>query len=178
MSELTFSLKIYVISIIALGLAFLIFLTFKMNVPKWEFIFFWVIILILAELTPVNIPQIGAALSISSAIVLASILLFGPGIAAWFGVLSAIICDGIIRKVPFYKSAFNGAQVIISFGGAGVIYYVAGGLRFLPELPENYEFYQQILLPLFLLIRRSPKAFEKHQQQGRHIDFASQCSRS
>ena len=152
MDTLSFKLKIYVTIVILLGLGLLIFLSLKTHIFQAGLLLLWILILILAELTPVKIPQIGAALSIDSAIFLTIILLFGPGIAAFFGVLSAFFCDGLIRKVPVYKTGFNGAQVVLAFGGAGSIYYASGGLQFLPELLENYNIYRQILFPLLLCV--------------------------
>ncbi|UCE18764.1 MAG: HD-GYP domain-containing protein [Gemmatimonadota bacterium] len=145
-------LRIYVIFVILLGLGVLIFLSFNLDISQWGLILLWAVILILAELIPVRVPQIEAVLSIDSAIFLATILLFGPGVTSWFGILSAVFCDGIIRKVPFYKSGFNGAQVVLAFGGAGTIYYAVGGVRLLPSLPESFDIIRQILLPLVLCV--------------------------
>ena len=67
-------------------------------------------------------------------------------------VLVLVDSDGIIRKVPFYKAGFNGAQVVLASGGGGTIYYAAGGLRLLPGLPESYDIFRQVLLPLFMCV--------------------------
>ena len=150
MDTKTVILKVYVAFVILLGLCFLVFLSIKMVIPPWLLLLLWVVILVLAELTPVKLPQVGAALSIDSAILLSIVMLFGPSIAAWFGVLSAVFFDGLIRKVPAYKTGFNGAQVVLALGGAGYVYYFSGGIQFIPDLPEDYNIYLEILLPLLL----------------------------
>ena len=152
MGTISLKLKAYITFVLFCGLVFLIFLSIKVDFShvKWWNLIFWIILLILSELAPVKLERVGGAISFSSAIYLAVILLFGPVFVAWFGLMGSVFCDWIIRRVPIHKTAFNGAQVVLAFGGAGSIYYIAGGTQFLKGLLENYNVYQQILIPLLL----------------------------
>jgi len=152
MNGLPAKLRVYIGCVIVLGIGLLILLTVRMDVPPWGILLFWAFILVLTELAPVKVAQIGTVISMESAILITVILLFGPGMAALFGVLSAVVLDGVIRKAPVFKTGFNAAQFVLAFGGAGEIYYAVGGLSFMPALPVGYDIYRQVLFPLLLCV--------------------------
>ena len=154
MGTFPFRLKAYVVIVILLGLGFLTLLCIKFRIPmnQWWELLFWVLILIISELAPVKLEQVGVALSLDGSIYIAIILLYGPGVAACFGLLGSAFCDWIVRKVPAYKTGFNSAQVVLAFGGAGFVYYTFGGFMFSQEITEYNNIYQQILLPLLLCV--------------------------
>ena len=154
MENIPLGLKFFIVIMIILSLTFLIYLCCNMSISQsqWWTLAFWIFMLILSELVPVKLEHVGVAISFASAIYLAIILLFGPAIAAWFGLLGSIFCDCVIRKVSAYKTIFNGAQVILAFGVAGSIYYTAGGIQFLPRLPDDFSIHQQLILPLLMCV--------------------------
>lgn len=165
MRDLPVKLVIYLIITLLSGFVFLLFLTSQMFlqiqpsqkvieeiIKNWWWLPIWAAILAVAEFAPIRVPQVGAAISVESAILIAIILLFGPAIAAWFGVLSAVILDGFIRKVPVYKTGFNAAQLVLAFGGAGFVYQKTGGVAFLAFPETEFSIPTNILLPLLLCV--------------------------
>ena len=68
MDILKLKLKVYVIVIIFSGVMLLCYFSININIPEWDSLLLWTSVLILAEIIPVTVPQIGAAISIDSAI--------------------------------------------------------------------------------------------------------------
>ncbi len=159
MTDMSRQLKAYVALVVTLGAICLILLTVEtvrddllINAisDTWWWIIVWLAILCAAESVPPKILQIGAALSVDSAILVASTLLFGPGVVAWFGVFSAIVFDGLIRKAPLYKTVFNAAQLVLCFGIAGKFYHLLAGDYLI--ISKGMPSIEMVLLGLFSLV--------------------------
>jgi len=164
MKNLSLLLRIYILLIIVVGFLGILFLTFHfidyLNknleykqelISNWWWLPVWAIVLAVTQFSPVKVHQVGVAISVESAILIALILIFGPGIAACYGVLSALILDGIIRRVPIYKVGFNAAQLGLAYGIAGLVYIRAGGELFI-IIPDDFKISMNIFIPLFLSV--------------------------
>jgi hypothetical protein len=91
---------------------------------SWEAGFF-LALTVLMVLYPVRLPgRGGATTTVGFAVDYACLLIFGPAVAAWVGVISAAI---EFRRSPRLRQLFNQGQVVLSFAGAGWIYQALGG---------------------------------------------------
>jgi len=88
----------------------------------WEAGFF-LGLAILVGLHPVTLPG-GVLSTVAFAVDYACLLIFGPAIAAWVGVISFLV---LLWHRPRLRQFFNQGQVILSFAGAGWVYQALGG---------------------------------------------------
>ncbi len=115
---------------IAVAVAALIFLHF--NLPPRELVFsyfiYFVLLRILLEQLDIPLPQGDGAVSVSCAVDLALIILFGPAAAAW-ACLSTLIHIQLFKnfKDYWYKMLFNTSQMVLAVGFAGHVYILCGG---------------------------------------------------
>ena len=94
---------------------------------RWWELVLWGLLVISAEKFVINTPRGGAFVTVTAALDFAIIILFGPGIAAWFGLLEALVSSGLARKVPFYKLLFNSGQYVLTSGTAALVFHMLGG---------------------------------------------------
>jgi len=66
----------------------------------------------------------GATTTVGFAVDYACLVIFGPAVAAWIGVLSFAV---LLRESSWVRKFFNTGQVILSFAGAGFVYEALGG---------------------------------------------------
>jgi len=97
------------------------------GMEQWWELLIWGFLVIVAEKFVITLPRGGAIGTVGAAIDLAIIVLFGPGIAAWFGLLGALVSSGLARKVPFYKLLFNMGQQVLTLGTAALVFTAMGG---------------------------------------------------
>jgi len=71
----------------------------------------------------VQLPR-GGIMSVAFAVDYACIVIYGPAIAAWVAVLSALV---LLRKSTWYKILFNAGQLVLTVGLAGLVYGWTGG---------------------------------------------------
>lgn len=82
-----------------------------------------------AQLLPIRFHK-DASISMSMAIALAAILVFGPAYAVWVNISSGLVHYFTLvrpKKKPFYRSAVTTAILIIAVWMAGQIYVILGG---------------------------------------------------
>lgn len=101
---------------------------------KWWELAIWAVLVIAAEEFVITLPRGGAVVTVTAALDFAIITLFGPGIAAWFGLLEAMVSSGLARKVPYYKLLFNIGQHILTLGAAALVFRAMGGDIYNPQL--------------------------------------------
>jgi hypothetical protein len=118
------SARIYVFLVILAGLSFL--LLNRPNIPKNYLLifFFFVGLHVILEQLDVPLPRGNGTVSVSFAIILAVMLIFGPAAAAWANFASLI---HIRTLKSFYKMLFNACQFVLSAGIAGHAYIYFGG---------------------------------------------------
>lgn len=78
---------------------------------------------VLVGLHPVRLPG-GAITTVAFAVDYACLLIFGPALAAWVGVISFV---ALLWRSPRLRQFFNQGQVILAFAGAGWVYQSLGG---------------------------------------------------
>jgi putative nucleotidyltransferase with HDIG domain len=88
----------------------------------WEAGFF-VVLAVLVGSRPVTLPR-GATTTVAFAVDYASLLIFGPAVAAWIGVVSFWV---LLRQSSRLRQLFNQGQVVLAFAGAGWVYRALGG---------------------------------------------------
>jgi putative nucleotidyltransferase with HDIG domain len=80
---------------------------------------------VLVGLHPVRLPGRGGAMTtVGFAVDYAILLIFGPAVAGWIGVVSFAV---LLRRSPWLRQLFNQGQVALSFAGAGWVYQGLGG---------------------------------------------------
>jgi len=141
-------LIIYVAFIITIG-AVLVLYTFNSNetINVSELLFF-LALSIVAESLAIPSSEHRGGISVGFAINLTALLIIGMPQAIWVSslgtMLRIIIVDGKrlhILNTPIYKTLFNGANIMLSTGLAGMCYEVLGGI------PGQLEYIN--ILPLF-----------------------------
>lgn len=144
-------LKLYVTVIVTLGIAYLFYSVSAKPIYDIESIIIFAILSIIAE--SLLIPTPGeSAISVGLAIGLAAILILGVPEAAWIASLGIMLRSVKhqgryvhILNTPWYKTLFNGANILISAGIAGFCYKLFGGV------PGIIDF-NNLLLPLMACI--------------------------
>jgi putative nucleotidyltransferase with HDIG domain len=124
------------------GYGLLAWLTAAFPVPKdhllivlWKAGFF-LALAILVGLNPVKLPRGGATTTVGFAVDFGCLLIFGPAIASWIGVVSFLV---LLRRSPWLRQVFNHGQVILSFSAAGWVYTLLGGKYVVAQGQVAYE---------------------------------------
>jgi putative nucleotidyltransferase with HDIG domain len=76
-------------------------------------------------------------MTVSSAVNYAGIIVMGPVVTAWAGVISAVFLQLVILKKPAVKSIFNTATFALTVLGAGWVYREMGGSVGKLDLPSD-----------------------------------------
>ena len=132
-------LKIYILAVIISGIAFLYYFQ-----PNWNSItvlkgvlFFTALNIASGHLT-VPLPKGEGSVSVSFAIELASILIYGPEVGAWVGFFGFITYKALRDfKHYSYRILFNCAQGALAAGGAGFAYLYLGGVPGALTFPQD-----------------------------------------
>ncbi|HHX73280.1 MAG TPA: HD-GYP domain-containing protein [Firmicutes bacterium] len=118
--EETLVVKIYTVIVITAGLLFLFF-----NRPEYldYNLIFYIVAHIVLDHMEVMLPRESGSVSVSFAIDLALIIIYGPAVAAWAG-FSSLIHKRTFKSFNqlFYKMLFNASQLALSAGLAGYVY--------------------------------------------------------
>ncbi|MDW7650326.1 MAG: HD-GYP domain-containing protein [Bacillota bacterium] len=119
--------KLYIIFIVILGITFLFLNTPAISDLRLP-VFFFLIVHIIMDHLEVPLPRGNGSVSVSFAIDLALIILFGPAVAAWVS-FSSLFHKKTFKNFEqlFHKMLFNAAQLALCTGIAGMIYIRLGG---------------------------------------------------
>jgi HD-GYP domain-containing protein (c-di-GMP phosphodiesterase class II) len=129
--------KLYIIFIVLVGIVFLM-----LNIPARAVLgrelLFFVIVHIIMDHLEVPLPRGNGSVSVSFAIDLALILLFGPAVAAWVS-FSSLLHRKTFKEFDklFHKMLFNAAQLALCAGIAGIVYVELGGTLGAVNLPGD-----------------------------------------
>lgn len=143
-------LKVLYFSLIYLCAAVLVYYSITTFPKKFlddlPSIFIFALLLILAELLPVHLPE-GAEVTVGFAIGLSSLLIFGPQICVLIAMISAMLTE-FRRKanIALYKSVFNISLYIVMVGVSGILYEKSGGIPGTIHLAQDFP---RILLLAF-----------------------------
>ncbi|MEZ5065730.1 MAG: HD-GYP domain-containing protein [bacterium] len=132
MKELNSPLRAYVVLTLLGGLALLSWLSAELGTLDWHprslaSLILWSVMIAVAAMSPIPLPRGGATVTVTSALDFAAILIFGPAVACWFGVVSDLLTNVAVKRNPLYKVAFNLGQIVVSIGVAGIVYEQLGG---------------------------------------------------
>lgn len=128
---------VYYAFIVLGGSALLLLATPGLDLSIWPFLLLWLILTIITDYNPVNLPN-GGYITVASTLDYAGILIFGPIATAWVEVLNTFILHGAIQKKPPTRTFFNAAVFALSILIAGGVYQRLGGpAGRLPELPGD-----------------------------------------
>jgi len=125
-------LRVYVIATLCAGMMLLAFISGDLGGLDWHpkslaNLILWSVMIAVAAMSPIPLPRGGATVTVTSALDFAAILIFGPAIACWFGVVSDLLTNVAVKRNPLYKVSFNLGQIILSIGLAGLTYEQLGG---------------------------------------------------
>ncbi len=132
MKDLPPILRLFVIATFLGGMVFLGWVSGDLGALDWHprslaNLILWSVMIAIAAMSPIPLPRGGASVTVTSALDFAAILIFGPAVACWFGVVSDLLTNVAVKRNPLYKVAFNLGQIVLSIGGAGVVYQALGG---------------------------------------------------
>lgn len=132
MNQLRGLLRVYIIVVLAAGLALLAYVSADLGSVSWHprsltSLLLWSVMISAAAMSPIPLPRGGATVTVTSALDFAAVLVFGPAVACWFGVFSDLLTNVAVKRNPLYKVAFNLGQIILSIGVAGLVYQKLGG---------------------------------------------------
>jgi hypothetical protein len=67
----------------------------------------------------------------------AGLLVLGPAVIAWVAVLAGLWSEGVVRRMPLVRTAFNAGHSVLSLLAAGWVYQVLGGEVGRVVLPQH-----------------------------------------
>ena len=148
MKDLSPGLRVYVLAIFIGGMVFLGWSSGELGALGWAprslaNLILWSVMIAVAAMSPIPLPRGGATVTVTSALDFAAILIFGPAVACWFGVVSDLLTNVAVKRNPLYKVAFNLGQIVLSIGGAGLVYQALGG-----RVGEAFELDRTQIVPL------------------------------
>ncbi len=126
MQEVPKRCKVYALTIPALASLLLIYLFFAKYQIFWTAILLFGILTLLAESLGINLPRVGA-ISVSSAILYAVMIVFGPLTAALVAIFTSVTWKDIRERSSGYRYLFNGGESVLATGVAGLVYVYTGG---------------------------------------------------
>ena len=103
-------------------------------------IVFFLLLTIAAASSPIRLPRGGLA-TVAFAVDFATLLIFGPAVAAAIGAVSAVI---LLRRSTLSRVVFNAGQLVLALGLAGLAYQWAGGRFVWLAQPERVEFHRSL----------------------------------
>jgi len=130
--------KIYYLAISLGGYAALWFWSRQLVSPPWIEYLIFILLIVIADLVNVNLPQGGASISVSTPITFSAIVIFGAYPAAWMEAVAAIIVEGVVTRRPLEKLFFNVPVLALSTGLAGLAF-------------EALPWHDNLSSPLFLI---------------------------
>lgn len=148
MQEVPKQCKIYSVAVLSLACMLLLYLVYAGYQIFWPAIVLFGILILLAESLGISLPRVGS-ISVSSAILYAVMIVFGPLTAAIIAVFTSITWKDIQKKTSYYRWLFNGAESILAIGVAGLVYIYTGGNLLLDRGLVIFDF-PQILIALVL----------------------------
>ncbi|MGQ0722347.1 MAG: HD-GYP domain-containing protein [Candidatus Eiseniibacteriota bacterium] len=148
MRELHPWLRGFVALVLLGGLALLMHVSGDLGTLDWHprslaNVILWSVMIAVAAVSPIPLPRGGATVTVTSALDFAAILIFGPAVACWFGVMSDLLTNVAVKRNPLYKVAFNLGQIVLSIGAAGLVYVHLGG-----KTGAGFELSSSQVLPL------------------------------
>jgi len=116
----------YLGGVLVCGLAFLASGGRTLNHFEWgpesgQALILWVAMATIATIAPIPLPWWNARIRWTAAIDLGALLVFGPAIASWFGLISRVGAASAHRE-PLAQGLLKAGQTIVAIGLAGTVY--------------------------------------------------------
>ncbi len=99
------------------------------TIDTGSYVVLWAAMILVAAMSPLPLPWGRATASLTTALDLAALLLFGPAVACWVGVLSRVVANATQRWNPFLPGVQSLGQIVLALGAGGVVYGQLGGLH-------------------------------------------------
>lgn len=128
-SGTTMLFKAFYAAVILLGLSLAAMLLPSMQVEAWHALVWWILFIVIADLSPIALPGASADITVSSTLDYAAIALFGPAPAALIEVVSTLITQIGIARRPAHKVLFNIGLFLITILSAGSVFKWLGGME-------------------------------------------------
>ena len=91
------------------------------------YVVLWGAMILVAALSPLPLPWGRATATLTTALDLAALLLFGPAVAVWVGVLSRLVAGATQRWSPLRAHLLGFGQIVLALAAAGMAYASLGG---------------------------------------------------
>ena len=137
MQDYPLSVRIYILVTTLIATIFLVYLSIdymEITSDVIKGLLFFSIMALITDLMPVALPR-GGQVTVTMAVAYASIILFGPAIAAIIMLLGNLFTEMLSRSNK-YKLVFNCAQFVLAAGFAGLVYDYLGGVYY--KVSFNY----------------------------------------
>ncbi|MGE5653308.1 MAG: HD-GYP domain-containing protein [Bacillota bacterium] len=136
MRELKWPERLYVLSMIALAGAVLVWEASRLDLTGLKFILLFTPLLLVTEAKPIYLPLKGSV-SGGFIVCLATNLVAGPAVATWVAALGNTSFDHIRKGAKWYVLMFNAGQVALSTAIAGHVFVGLGGIPGRVQLPND-----------------------------------------
>ena len=135
--------QLYAWTVFAAGMGTLISLSGDLaglgtTIDSGSYVVLWAAMILVAAMSPLPLPWGTATASLTSALDLAALLLFGPAVACWVGVLSRFVASASVRWNPLLPGVLGLGQIVLALGASGLVYAQLGG-RFGAELTVSAD---------------------------------------
>lgn len=121
--------KFFYAAVILVGLALAVILSPGVHIDAWHALVWWVLFIVIADLSPIALPGASADITVSSTLDYAAIALFGPVPAALVEVVSTLITQLAIARRSPHKVLFNVGLFLITILAAGSVFQWLGGME-------------------------------------------------
>jgi serine/threonine protein phosphatase PrpC len=124
--------QLFAWTVFAGGLAALISLSGDLagvgpTIDSGSYVVLWAAMILVAAMSPLPLPWGTATASLTTALDVAALLLFGPAVACWLGVLSRLVTNATQRWNPFLPGVLGLGQIVLALGASGLVYSQLGG---------------------------------------------------
>ncbi len=89
----------------------------------WAGVFFFLLVIILTEALPIELPRFRGTVSVSFAMCYSSVLLFGPFMGGLLTALGSLRKRELTGEVPVLEVVFNRSQLFLAGASGGVLYF-------------------------------------------------------
>lgn len=120
----------YIKTVIVTAVLLLVYLTGRtqFTAKSLQGLLFFGSLVVITNYLRIKLPK-GGYVSVTTAVFFASIILFGPCVAAYSAIIGLTVLHFLLKEnEPLHKLLFNCAQAILAIGTAGVVYKIAGGI--------------------------------------------------
>ncbi len=126
------SYRLYAWTVFAGGMSLLFSLSGGMGglgttIDSGSYVVLWAAMILVAAMSPLPLPWGRATASLTTALDLAALLLFGPAVACWVGFLSRMVANATQRWNPFLPGVQGLGQIVLALGSGGLVYGKLGG---------------------------------------------------